>query len=522
MALLDHVTGLAGSASETPIALIVAGVVLYLSYFVISDIRQWWKLRHIPGPFLSSFTRFPLVKCAWNGRMAYDYHALQKQYGPLFRIAPDTLMYGDADTARVVNAVRGGFNKAWWYQGSKHLKDVHNLFSMTNEQDRKVLREKLAKGYTYGKDNGIFERRVDNNLERWINLIERKYISTDTELRPMELAHKAQYFTIDVMTELNSSEASGYLEQDKDVDGFIEVNDKFVPWVPTLMAYPAINTILRSWPFSALLGSDGDEVGFGRMIGVTSKRIQKRLDALEKDKYAGRGDDMMQAFIDSGLTRDELLAEIMLEFPAGSDSTSNAIRLTMLQLITNPPALAALRHEIDTATDHGRISSPITNAEAMHLPYLQAVIREGLRLYPPGTGTMPKCVPKGGLTIHGYYVPEGTQMAFNIMHLCRDKEVFGEDAHIFNPDRWISAAREDEARYARMCRTADLIFGNGKYECIGKHIAFLELNKVFVELLRRYDMAPIDASKPLKVHDFAFWLVEDFWLKVTRRRKTAV
>lgn len=46
---------------------------------------------------------------------------------------------------------------------------------------------------------------------------------------------------------------------------------------------------------------------------VTSKRIQKRLDALEKDKYAGRGDDMMQAFIDSGLTRDELLAEIMLE-----------------------------------------------------------------------------------------------------------------------------------------------------------------------------------------------------------------
>lgn len=125
----------------------------------------------------------------------------------------------------------------------------------------------LKHQYTYGKDNGIFERRVDNNLERWIDLIERKYISTDTELRPMELAHKAQYFTIDVMTELNSSEASGYLEQDKDVDGFIEVNDKFVPWVPTLMAYPAINTILRSWPFSALLGSDGDEVGFGRMIG---------------------------------------------------------------------------------------------------------------------------------------------------------------------------------------------------------------------------------------------------------------
>ena len=73
-------------------------------------------------------------------------------------------------------------------------------------------------------------------------------------------------------------------------------------------------------------------------------------------------------------------------------------------------------------------------------------------------------------------------MAFNIMHLCRNTEVFGEDAHIFNPDRWIAAARDDKERYAKMCRTGDLIFGNGKYECIGKHIAFLELNKVFVEV----------------------------------------
>lgn len=55
-------------------------------------------------------------------------------------------MYGDADTMRVVNSVRGGFNKAWWYKGTNHLKDVYNLFSMTDEHDRKVLREKLAKG----------------------------------------------------------------------------------------------------------------------------------------------------------------------------------------------------------------------------------------------------------------------------------------------------------------------------------------------------------------------------------------
>lgn len=81
MALLDHLLGLTGTALQSPSSLIVTGLVLFLSYIVISDIQQWWKLRHIPGPFLSSFTRFPVVKCAWNGRMAHDFHELQKKYG---------------------------------------------------------------------------------------------------------------------------------------------------------------------------------------------------------------------------------------------------------------------------------------------------------------------------------------------------------------------------------------------------------------------------------------------------------
>ena len=83
----------------------------------------------------------------------------------------------------------------------------------------------------------------------------------------MEFAHRAQFFTLDVMTELNTSEASGYLEQDRDVDKFVEANDKILPWGATIMAYPLLNTVMRSWPFSAMLGSDGDEVGWGVMIG---------------------------------------------------------------------------------------------------------------------------------------------------------------------------------------------------------------------------------------------------------------
>ena len=81
MGLIEQVAGLAGNAYQLPVTLIVTAVVLYISYIVVSDIRQWWKLRHIPGPFLASFTRIPAVKCAWNGVMSSDYHDQQKKYG---------------------------------------------------------------------------------------------------------------------------------------------------------------------------------------------------------------------------------------------------------------------------------------------------------------------------------------------------------------------------------------------------------------------------------------------------------
>lgn len=69
-----------------------------------------------------------------------------------------------------------------------------------------------------------------------------------------------------------------------------------------------------------------------------------------------------------------------------------------------------LRAEIDAAAEKGRISSPIQDVEARTLPYLQACIKEGLRLFPPVTGLMPKVVPPEGDTFNGVFIPGGTEI----------------------------------------------------------------------------------------------------------------
>lgn len=69
--------------------------------------------------------------------------------------------------------------------------------------------------------------------------------------------------------------------------------------------------------------------------------------------------------------------------------------------------------EIDKAVDKGSISSPIRDPEARNLPYLQACIKEGLRMFPPVTGLLDKVVPSEGDTLNGVLIPGGTIIGYN-------------------------------------------------------------------------------------------------------------
>jgi cytochrome P450 len=102
----------------------------------------------------------------------------------------------------------------------------------------------------------------------------------------------------------------------------------------------------------------------------------------------------------------------------GSDTTAGAIRTTMLYIVTSPHVYTTLQAEIDATVADGRISSPVVrDAEARTLPYLQAVIKEGLRIFPPATELASKVVPPDGDTINGVFVPGGTKIGQNLWAL---------------------------------------------------------------------------------------------------------
>jgi cytochrome P450 len=188
---------------------------------------------------------------------------------------------------------------------------------------------------------------------------------------------------------------------------------------------------------------------------------------------------MLGSFIRHGLTQEEASGEALLQVVAGSDTSATTIRIVMLHLLGNVSAYRKLQKEIDDGIAAGRVSSPIKNSEARELPYLQAVIKEGLRIKPPAAGAFFKTVPPGGDTIDGKFVPEGTQIGSSPFGIHHSKKVFGQDAELFVPERWLEA---DEQRLAQMNSTVDLVFHYGKWQCLGKTVALMEFNKIFVEV----------------------------------------
>lgn len=208
-------------------------------------------------------------------------------------------------------------------------------------------------------------------------------------------------------------------------------------------------------------------------------RVAKKLVAERFEPNAESRHDMLGSFIRHGLDQEEAAGEALLQIVAGSDTSAGTIRAVMLNVITNPSVYRKLQTEIDTGAGAGRITSPITDLEARGLPYLQAVIKEGLRIMPPASGAMFKQVPPGGDVIDGKYLPEGTQIGGSPLGMQHSKQIYGSDADLFRPERWIEATAE---KAAEMTSTVDLCFHYGKYQCLGKSVALMEFNKIFVEV----------------------------------------
>ena len=228
---------------------------------------------------------------------------------------------------------------------------------------------------------------------------------------------------------------------------------------PTLMLTRAVHERLAEW------------AGYGRfhdarkaLDGLLYREIDAALAA------PGEGDHLLRTLIEArdtqgnGFGRDELRDQLVTVAFAGHETMAIALTWCVYWLQKHPAALARLLGEIDA------ISQPSPAALAA-LPYLDAVCRETLRLYP----TVPEVIRKlrQPLQLGAVSLPAGTAVAACIVATHAREELYPEPG-VFKPERFLDR-RHDPDEY--------LPFGGGVHRCAGEAFAWMEMKVILCALL---------------------------------------
>ncbi|KAI1327688.1 cytochrome P450 [Xylariaceae sp. FL0255] len=492
-------------------SIIFALVSLFVIWNFYTTLRGWYRLRHFSGPAFASFSYLWGYFAMTTGHMHLRLAEEQDKYGKIVRIGPNELLVYDSQTLWQINNVRSNYKRGDWYSSIRIDPYAHNVLSEVDTAKHDERKAKLAAGYA-GKGVVQLEAKIDSQIAILVGLVKKRSLAKGKS-SIFDFSQIIRYFQVDMTTLAGCGQSWGDLVDETDHFEFISTADAFVPFLHCFMMLPVLRKFFASTFFLKLAGpKHTDKKGMGRLLGTVKDVVDSRFDDTPDGRKAQRG--MIDEWISHGLTRRECELELAVQVPAGSETSTTAIRAILLHLLSSPQAYQKLRNEIDDGIRDGRISSPITNEEAKRLPYLQAVLNEGIRMVPPATTGFPKRVPAGGDTICGKFVPEGTDIFVNLWSMLRNKEVFGPDADVYRPERFLEC---DSERRSELLRNVDLAFGHGRWQCPGKTMAWLELNKIFVELLRVCDLQIAHPQSPWRCRGYSSFLIDDFLVRAIER-----
>ncbi|KAI0896498.1 cytochrome P450 [Annulohypoxylon nitens] len=492
-----------GSLSKVTVSLSLLG--LFVVWYTVSAFFTWYRLRHIPGPFLASFSYLWMVKSILLGTLEQDFSQLRR-YGPLVRTGPNSIVTNDPSILRKIAAARTKYTKHEWFAAATFAPWHRTMVTILDNFNHDKLKAKTAQGYN-GRENLDLEVAVDSIVTHFIEVIRAKHLTTKDQIRTVDFAMMTRYFTLDVITRLAYGKAFGFLDSDEDLFGYTTQADKLIKAQNLSQEIPLFRYIVFSRLFFGMFGpKPSDAKGVGKIMGYTEQIIE------EKFQDAKPTNDMMGSFIRHGMTKKECAEEALVQLQAGSETTSVAIRTTLMYIMSTPRVYIRMKEMIKQCVDRNEVSSPITFEEAQRFPYLKAVIFEGLRMRMPVTYGHYKQTPPEGDNVDGVFIPGNIAVGHNALALTRTESIFGEDIDTFRPERFLEC---DEDEKVKMEFAIDIIFGGGRWVCAGKPIAFMELNKIFFELLRVFDFQPIYPAKGWSEAFYFMPFQRDMWVRIT-------
>ncbi|KAI1306351.1 cytochrome P450 3A13 [Xylaria venustula] len=425
-----------------------------------------WKcvsspLRLLPGPRTSLFTSFVLKTHEFRALRTRYVHNLHLQYGLVVRIAPNEVSFASLEGIKEIYGSGGsGYDKTEFYDLFK-VYGRRTMFSTLNKEDHAKRKRILAD--RYANSNIMKPQSLNGISERSERFIRRCLQSVGGNIDIFICLH--DYAFDGVTHQLFHPYGSDSLRnsQDEDIMKQVAFDDSLQN---RLIQYynPSLHKLIGH-ALSIFAKPRQTPLADELVLSATRKTGPAQftlLNRMQEKTY--------------NMEQIDMAAECLDHMAAGIDTTGDGLCFLMWE-ISQPRSIHVQRRLQEELMANPGVSFD-------KLPYLDAIVLEGLRCFPAIPMSLPRYVPRGGRTIDGFFIPERTIVSSQAFSAHRiDRKVFYQpDAFI--PDRWL----EETGGLDR--KRLFFAFASGGRGCIGKHLALAEMKILLRDVYSRFTTFP--------------------------------
>ncbi|KAI1205002.1 cytochrome P450 [Annulohypoxylon truncatum] len=457
-------------------AIYLLGILVYNIYF--------HPLSAYPGPLLARCSRIWYINSLLRGRLPFDVHTLHLCYGETVRIAPDELSCINPGAWKDIYGHRVGKGEVpkdpMFYTSA----GVDSVFYAPGERHGR-LRRLLSHGFS---EKAMREQEA--TIQQYISIfIQRLRELCQQGDEPVDMVKWYNFFTFDVIGDLAFGDSFGCL-----------ATSTYHPWVSFIFNINKVSSFFRAAQYYKPLASLLSLLIPKRFSEIRKNHWQMtRQRALRRWEMHTKRTDLVTRMTDpdSGITIHEFIANSSTLAIAGSDTTATVLSGTTYYLAKNPDKLQKLVREIRSAFS---CDEEINMGSVNQLPYLLACLDEGMRIYPPVAGNLPRRtkVPE---ELDCGFVPANTTISVFNYAMCHSPQHFARPDD-FIPERWL-----DDHDLEPNNKSVVQPFSVGMRNCLGRNLAYFEMRLLLARLLFHFDLEWIPECEDWeKQRAFNLWI----------------
>ncbi|CEL62204.1 hypothetical protein RSOLAG1IB_10286 [Rhizoctonia solani AG-1 IB] len=504
---------------------------LILIFYVVPYLLDPYHYRRFPGPPLAGFTNWWMSRVVRTGHHSEIVQQLHARYGTFARLGPNHISISDPDALEIVYGQ--GLPKSDFYHAFQNP-PKNDIFNTCDRAEHSRKRKRLASVFS-AQNVLAFEPRVRGQIQQlcaqWdlrckeaARGVSGANWSAKDGRAILDICGQISYLAVDVIGDLALGSSFGLIQAQKDSSLSIESVDSSGEPQRGVIEIPIVKTIARGsisalgiavfpvWAHKFLRYLPWNLVGLFdtlKFIDLATTSLHARIKRGPKEIFEDgkRSVDIMDKLLeyeDEGepLSMDELTAEAMILLIGGSDTTSNTLGCLFYYLAICPEIRKKLQAELDQHVPC-KVSEELKNKEVLefslsdtvvhyedvkNLPYLNACLKEALRIQSPVATGLPRVVPPGKtITISGQTFTEGCVISVPL-YTINHSGIWGNDAAEFRPERWLEDESGSLNKYFQP-------FSLGPRACIGRNLAHMDLILIAATLARRYEIEATPTTK---------------------------